>query len=74
MNGGGQAGTVAVLATTATALPAWLERRQDTSVPLQPLIRVIQKSIWIWEAMPVAAERLSDHCPVVVEIQDRDLD
>jgi len=25
-------------------------------------------------AMPVAAERLSDHCPVVVEIQDRDLD
>jgi predicted extracellular nuclease len=25
-------------------------------------------------AMPAAAERLSDHCPVVVEIQDRDLD
>jgi hypothetical protein len=24
-------------------------------------------------AMPAAAERLSDHCPVVVEIQDRDL-
>src|SRR5688572_15122625 len=24
--------------------------------------------------MPVAAERLSDHSPVVVEIQDRDLD
>jgi endonuclease/exonuclease/phosphatase family metal-dependent hydrolase len=25
-------------------------------------------------AMPVASERLSDHCPVVMEIQDRDLD
>jgi endonuclease/exonuclease/phosphatase family metal-dependent hydrolase len=25
-------------------------------------------------AMPAAAERLSDHCPVVVDIQDRDLD
>jgi endonuclease/exonuclease/phosphatase family metal-dependent hydrolase len=25
-------------------------------------------------AMPAAAERLSDHCPVVVEIQDRDRD
>jgi endonuclease/exonuclease/phosphatase family metal-dependent hydrolase len=25
-------------------------------------------------AMPAASERLSDHCPVVVEIQDRDLD
>jgi hypothetical protein len=25
-------------------------------------------------ALPAAAERLSDHCPVVVEIQDRDLD
>jgi predicted extracellular nuclease len=25
-------------------------------------------------AMPAAAERLSDHCPVIVEIQDRDLD
>jgi exonuclease III len=24
--------------------------------------------------MPAAAERLSDHCPVVLEIQDRDLD
>ena len=24
--------------------------------------------------MPAAAERLSDHCPVVVDIQDRDLD
>jgi hypothetical protein len=24
--------------------------------------------------MPAAAERLSDHCPVLVEIQDRDLD
>jgi hypothetical protein len=24
--------------------------------------------------MPAAAEHLSDHCPVVVEIQDRDLD
>jgi endonuclease/exonuclease/phosphatase family metal-dependent hydrolase len=24
--------------------------------------------------LPAAAERLSDHCPVVVEIQDRDLD
>jgi hypothetical protein len=23
---------------------------------------------------PTAAERLSDHCPVVVDIQDRDLD
>jgi hypothetical protein len=27
----------------------------------------------ITEAMPAAAERLSDHCPVVVDIQDRDL-
>ena len=25
-------------------------------------------------AMPAASERLSDHCPVVVDIQDRDLD
>jgi endonuclease/exonuclease/phosphatase family metal-dependent hydrolase len=25
-------------------------------------------------ALPAAAERLSDHCPVVVDIQDRDLD
>jgi predicted extracellular nuclease len=25
-------------------------------------------------AMPAASERLSDHCPVVMEIQDRDLD
>jgi endonuclease/exonuclease/phosphatase family metal-dependent hydrolase len=25
-------------------------------------------------ATPAAAERLSDHCPVIVEIQDRDLD
>jgi hypothetical protein len=25
-------------------------------------------------ARPAAAERLSDHCPVVVEIQDRDVD
>jgi exonuclease III len=25
-------------------------------------------------AMPAAAERLSDHCPVVVDIQDKDLD
>jgi endonuclease/exonuclease/phosphatase family metal-dependent hydrolase len=25
-------------------------------------------------AMPAAAERLSDHCPVVVDIEDRDLD
>jgi hypothetical protein len=25
-------------------------------------------------AMPAAAERLSDHCPVVVEIEDRDRD
>jgi predicted extracellular nuclease len=25
-------------------------------------------------AMPAASGRLSDHCPVVVEIQDRDLD
>jgi predicted extracellular nuclease len=25
-------------------------------------------------AMPAAAKRLSDHCPVVVDIQDRDLD
>ena len=25
-------------------------------------------------AMPAAAERLSDHCPVVVDIQGRDLD
>jgi hypothetical protein len=25
-------------------------------------------------AMPAAAQRLSDHCPVVVDIQDRDLD
>jgi predicted extracellular nuclease len=25
-------------------------------------------------AMPAASERLSDHCPIVVEIQDRDLD
>jgi endonuclease/exonuclease/phosphatase family metal-dependent hydrolase len=25
-------------------------------------------------AMPAASERLSDHCPVVLEIQDRDLD
>jgi predicted extracellular nuclease len=25
-------------------------------------------------SMPAAAERLSDHCPVVVDIQDRDLD
>ena len=24
-------------------------------------------------AMPAAAEHLSDHCPVVVDIQDRDL-
>ena len=25
-------------------------------------------------AMPAASERLSDHCPVVIEIQDKDLD
>jgi exonuclease III len=25
-------------------------------------------------AMPAASERLSDHCPVVVDIQDRDRD
>ncbi len=25
-------------------------------------------------AMPAAAQRLSDHCPVVVDLQDRDLD
>jgi hypothetical protein len=25
-------------------------------------------------ALPAAAERLSDHCPVVVEIQDRDME
>jgi hypothetical protein len=25
-------------------------------------------------ALPAAAERLSDHCAVVVDIQDRDLD
>jgi hypothetical protein len=25
-------------------------------------------------ALPAAAERLSDYCPVVVEIQDRDLE
>jgi endonuclease/exonuclease/phosphatase family metal-dependent hydrolase len=25
-------------------------------------------------AMPAASERLSDHCPVVIELQDRDLD
>jgi hypothetical protein len=25
-------------------------------------------------ALPAAAERLSDHCPVVVDLQDRDLD
>jgi exonuclease III len=25
-------------------------------------------------ALPAAAELLSDHCPVVVDIQDRDLD
>jgi predicted extracellular nuclease len=25
-------------------------------------------------AMPAAAERLSNHCPVVVDIQNRDLD
>jgi endonuclease/exonuclease/phosphatase family metal-dependent hydrolase len=25
-------------------------------------------------AMPAASERLSDHCPVVIEVQDRDLD
>jgi hypothetical protein len=25
-------------------------------------------------ALPAAAERLSDHCPVVVEIQDQDRD
>jgi hypothetical protein len=25
-------------------------------------------------ALPAAAERLSDHCPVVVDIQDQDLD